>query len=288
MIFASDAFKANPQLFLDALAAPVAALPEAPASAPEPSAPAPEPSAPAPELKRPPTAWNVLVDQTVRDMRQNGWAAFTDVEGTLWPASRSEGDKHVYSDGKYAGKEASRAAGGFKLASLRNSESKPEAAAAALARVTHREEVKAARRAALASLETALAKPAEDSDASSVAPMTATKPCRSCKHELPLEAFQKGERVLKCCDTCREKQNVRSAERGHNDRNNAAAKAARHARKAAAALVLDAWHYNGKELLKNERNDVLTSDGEWVGRWNGFAIVEGPEPADFETLTTRD
>jgi len=34
---------------------------------------------------------------------------------------------------------------------------------------------------------------------------------------------------------------------------------------------------------------VLTTDGEWVGLWDGKSInKDAPEPADFESLTTRD
>ena len=363
VIFASEIFKTNPQMVLSAIAmaAPEAAiaLPEAPAALPEAPAALPEP-----KEKRAPSAWNLLVDQTVRDMREHGWAAFTDVEGTLWPASRPEGDKHVYSEGKYAGKEASRAIGGFKLASLRNSESKPEAAAAALARLEKREAVKARRAEAPAeapkarkpmSEETKAAAAAkraatkaakaaaDDSDASSVTATTeedtplllvgsTTKPCRSCKHELPLVAFQKAGaygsseiRVLKCCDTCREKQVKRSAEGGHNERHNAAAKAARHALKASAAagdaaaiaaiaaarekiakknaellaerraksapmvdLTLDPWTHDGTEYYRNDAGDVISTDGEWLGRWTGSAIdTSVPEPAYFDSLTTR-
>jgi hypothetical protein len=33
---------------------------------------------------------------------------------------------------------------------------------------------------------------------------------------------------------------------------------------------------------------VMTPDGEWVGLWDGKSIdTSAPEPADFETLTTR-
>ena len=54
-------------------------------------------------------------------------------------------------------------------------------------------------------------------------------------------------------------------------------------------LFMDPWSHEGKEYLKNDRGDVLTVDGEWVGLWNGNTInAEAPEPADFETLTTRD
>ena len=54
-------------------------------------------------------------------------------------------------------------------------------------------------------------------------------------------------------------------------------------------LFLDPWEHNGEEYIKNERGDVLTTDGLWVGRWNGKVLDESaPEPADFEDLTTRD
>jgi len=54
-------------------------------------------------------------------------------------------------------------------------------------------------------------------------------------------------------------------------------------------LKLDPWTHDGTDYLKNERNDVVSIDGEWVGRWNGTEIDESvPEPADFETLTSRD
>ena len=53
-------------------------------------------------------------------------------------------------------------------------------------------------------------------------------------------------------------------------------------------LALDPWSHDGTEYLKNERGDVLTVDGEWVGLWDGKAINrDAPEPADFEVLTTR-
>jgi hypothetical protein len=54
-------------------------------------------------------------------------------------------------------------------------------------------------------------------------------------------------------------------------------------------LLLDPWTHDGEEYIKNERGDVLTTDGIWVGRWNGKVLDESaPEPADFEDLTTRD
>jgi hypothetical protein len=54
-------------------------------------------------------------------------------------------------------------------------------------------------------------------------------------------------------------------------------------------LFLDPFEHEGVEYLKNERGDVTSSDGEWVGRWTGSSIdTDVPEPSDFDQLTTRD
>lgn len=54
-------------------------------------------------------------------------------------------------------------------------------------------------------------------------------------------------------------------------------------------LILDEWVHEGITYYKNERNDVVSTDNEWVGRWNGKEIDKSAdEPADFESLTTRD
>jgi len=54
-------------------------------------------------------------------------------------------------------------------------------------------------------------------------------------------------------------------------------------------LILDEWVHEGITYYKNERNDVVSTDNEWVGRWNGKEIDRSVlEPADFESLTTRD
>lgn len=54
-------------------------------------------------------------------------------------------------------------------------------------------------------------------------------------------------------------------------------------------LLLDPWVHEEVEYLKNERGDVVSAGGDWVGHWNGTELnTDAPEPADFETLTTRD
>jgi len=42
------------------------------------------------------------------------------------------------------------------------------------------------------------------------------------------------------------------------------------------------WTYDGEDYYKNKRGDVITTDYEWVGRYNGAVIDESiPEPADL-------
>ena len=54
-------------------------------------------------------------------------------------------------------------------------------------------------------------------------------------------------------------------------------------------LFLEEWVHEGITYYKNERNDVVSTDNEWVGRWNGKEIDRSVlEPADFESLTRRD
>jgi hypothetical protein len=174
-----------------------------------------------------------------------------------------DGENYVYDGGEHDGKPPTQARGGMVRASYLKSLSDPAAKAKAEAhRVRRSQEIqkRAAAKAAKtssaeksdASTVTPITEPAssaEESDASTVTPITEPassmkKRCCSCKHELPLAVFLKERkhmmggnevRVLKCCEICREKQKVRTAEGGHNERHNAAAKAQRHALKAAVA-----------------------------------------------------
>lgn len=53
-------------------------------------------------------------------------------------------------------------------------------------------------------------------------------------------------------------------------------------------LFLDPWDFEGETYYKNSRNDVISADGDWLGRFNGSAIdTTVPEPEDFADLTTR-
>ena len=130
------AYKANPELFHNALAmeksfggAPPAPAPALPVAA----SPVAEPAPKMPKKQRKPKApksegsvgsdyessgWNAHWENVVANMRKNGWEAFTDKKGVAWSASVKNGDKHVFSSGPKAGQEASFSGGGSNLASL--------------------------------------------------------------------------------------------------------------------------------------------------------------------------
>ena len=102
--------------------------------------PAPEGGAEAPKEQRPPSAWNLLVTQTVSEMKQRGWESWTTVEGVVWPGSKwaavkdkkgAESEQFVYASGEHAGKQPSPALGGMLRASYLKAQSDPAAKAKA-------------------------------------------------------------------------------------------------------------------------------------------------------------
>ncbi len=117
-----------------------AATPPKPSAAAAPAAakkakkekPAKDPDAPKKELPEGVKAWNAFVTQTIEDMAQKGWEAFTDLSGKAWAGSKpAEDGTHVFSD---TGDKPSRVKGGLVYASLLRARDDPEAAARAKAR----------------------------------------------------------------------------------------------------------------------------------------------------------
>ncbi len=54
-------------------------------------------------------------------------------------------------------------------------------------------------------------------------------------------------------------------------------------------LSLFEWTHDGKDYYTNDRGDVVTTDFEWVGRFDGKSIDETvPEPADLSEATLRE
>jgi len=78
-------------------------------------------AAEAPKEKKPPSAWNLLVTQTVSEMKQGGWQSWTDAKGVVWPDSKMAlvkgSEQHVFNGGTHDGKLPSPALGGMARAS---------------------------------------------------------------------------------------------------------------------------------------------------------------------------
>jgi len=89
--------------------------------APEPTAEAAEPAAAKPKRVQSEgqKAWGALVAETVAQMKEHGWEAWTDAKsGALWPASAASSAGHVFSDGPHQGKVPSNQRGGMSRASF--------------------------------------------------------------------------------------------------------------------------------------------------------------------------
>jgi hypothetical protein len=54
-------------------------------------------------------------------------------------------------------------------------------------------------------------------------------------------------------------------------------------------LKFRSWTHNGTEYYKNERGDVISTEMEWVGLWNGKTLNEtAPEPEDLAEAEFAD
>jgi hypothetical protein len=64
-------------------------------------------------------AWGALVADTVAQMKEHGWEAWTDAKsGAAWPASAASSAGHVFSEGPHQGKVPSNQRGGMSRASF--------------------------------------------------------------------------------------------------------------------------------------------------------------------------
>jgi hypothetical protein len=50
-------------------------------------------------------------------------------------------------------------------------------------------------------------------------------------------------------------------------------------------LSFNAWTFNGEDYITNERGDVLSLEGDWIGRFNGKLIDESvARPTDIDAF----
>jgi hypothetical protein len=288
-------------LGLSELSAPSA--PSAPAKKPR-AKKAPEPSG----EKKAPSDWDVLLANTIEDMKASGWPEWTDADGVLWPASRldtvtdkkgNSTEAYVFDGGEHDGKPVSRALGGMKRASFLKAQTDPAAAEKAKA---YRAKL-AEKRAASSTGSAEKKEPVADDEA------VAEKPKRKPQSEETKKAAAEkraATKAKKAAEAPAVAPAVADAEIKDLEPEVSAPEpevaapltiVAPVVKKIKIApkpkkeidLFLDPWQHNGEEYYKNERGDVINIDGDWVGHWNGKVLDESaPEPADFEDLTTRD
>ena len=168
-------------------------------------------AAEAPKEHRPPSSWNLLVSQTVSEMKQRGWESWTTVEGVVWPGSKwgpvkdktgAVSEQFVYASGEHEGKAPSPALGGMLRASYLKTQSDPAHAAKAAAHRAARVAQLAEKRSVGSASASAAASDAED------------------------EVVAKKARAKKMADMTEEEKAAAKAKRAANKAERAAKKAA--------------------------------------------------------------
>jgi hypothetical protein len=247
--------------------------------------------------KKEPTAWNILVTETVAEMRQSGWQSWTDLKGVTWPGSRSApvkdkkgaetGAEHfVYDGGEHDGKPPSPALGGMVRASYLKAQTDPEAKAKA-----EKYHAKLAEKRSTGSSVGSGVKEEPVADA----PQAGAKKGRPKMTEEQKAANKLKREAKKSSAPAAAAEEFMDVEESTTPKpavgggGSVAAAAAPSAPKKAGKKALDLnfriWEHDGQTYVKNERGDVLSDDGsEWVGRFNGTIIDEEvAEPDDLGT-----
>jgi hypothetical protein len=235
---------------------------------------------------RPPSAWNIFLKETVDDMKANGWPAWTGLDGTDYGASEkatvkdksgAEHEAWVYSSGPFKGKEVTPAQGGMTRASFLKAEADPAAKEKALKWQAKLAEKKAASAGsstaasgdeAEAAAEKKPRKPqSEETKAAAAVKRAATKAAKTT----PAAVGGGGAAAAPAAApppvpkaTVPKKMVIGGAA----------------APKKAVDLSFYAWEHNGVDYYTNDRSDVVSTEFDWVGRFNGKEIdetVEAPE-----------
>jgi len=233
--------------------------------------------------------WVATVKETVADMCANGWEGWTDASGNVFagskPAVIDGRSTHVFID---TGKEANYSKGGLARASYLKAKDSPEHQEKVRARATKRAEVvakkasgvvaekpkrvmtdeqkakmKAGREAAKAGREAAKAGAAPVSPV--VTPVAA-----------PVVVPVVAPVVVPVAPVAAAKpKRVRIAAKAPEPK--------------VYDLSFNPWAHDGEDYITNERGDVLTMEGDWVGRFNGKTIDESVErPADIEAFLSSE
>jgi len=274
-----------------------------------------------PKAAKEPTAWNILVTQTVAEMKQSGWESWTDLKGVVWSGSRKSPvkdkkgtetgtEQYVFDGGDHDGKPPSPALGGMVRASYLKTLTDPEAKAKALAYHAKLDEKrsngsigsgaaeepvadaagagaggKKGGRPKMTEEQKAAAKLKRDAKKSASATAVVAEEQEMAAEEAKAEAEAETEaqtpKVAPPPTPVAKASVIKAAVPLVAPKGKSVLKKAETAKK--LDLSLFSWTFEGVEYYTNDRKDVVDiNTGEWVGRFNGTEIDESvAEPADF-------
>ena len=244
------------------------------------------------------SAWKTTVYKTVADMRVNGWEGWTDVSGNSFagskPATIDGRATHVFTD---SGKEPVYP-NGLKRASYLKIKDSPEEIAKTKARAEKRATVVAAKKSKAAKPEEAIAEVVAEVVAEAVAELVKPKRVVSDEQKAKMQAGRLAAKAAKAAAKVEEiktevetdvKVDVAEVKAVANPKAKAAAKVVVPAKVKVLDLNFNPWCYQGDDYISNERGDVLTMEGDWVGRFDGKVIDEQfARPADIDEYLSME
>jgi hypothetical protein len=242
-------------------------------------------------------AWKATVEKTVADMRANGWESWTDVSGNVFagskPATIDGRATHVFTD---SGKEPAYPIG-LKRASYLKTKDSPEELAKTKARADKRAATVAAKKGSVGKAETdepvadepKAEKPKRVISDEQKAKMKAGREAKAAEKKAAKEAKPEAKPEVKP-EAKPEVAEVAEAKPEAKPEVAEVKRAKTVIKKAKVYdLTFNGWTFNGEDYISNERGDVLTMEGDWVGRFDGKVINETVErPTDIDEFLTLE
>lgn len=276
---------------------------------------APEPSG----EKKAPSEWDLLIANTVEEMKTSGWPEWTDADGVLWHASRLDKvtdkkgvstEAYVFDGGDHDGKPVSRALGGMKRASFLKAQTDPAAAEKAKAYRAKLAEKRASSTGSAEKKEPVADEKVESEDekpkrkpqSEETKKAAAEKRAATIAAKKAAEAAEAAAAVAAVAEDVIEdvQSEAEPADAEPEEVKVVAKPAPKPAPVAAAApkkivktapkpakkpvsLVMEMWVHEGETYRRNERGDVADMEGNFFGHWDGKEIDESAsQPADWD------
>lgn len=223
--------------------------------------------------------WIATVKGTVIDMGSNGWEGWTDASGNVFagskPAVIDGRNTHVFID---TGKEANYAKGGLARASYLKAKDSPEEQEKLRARAAKRAEV-VAKKASGVVEEKPKRVMTDEQKAKMKAGREAAKATKAAPTPVvtpkPVAAPVVAAPVVAAPVAAPKAKKVKIVAKAPEPK--------------VYDLSFNGWTFNGEDYITNERCDVLTMEGDWVGRYNGKIIDESVErPTDIDAFLSMD